>query len=391
MRGFSTQTKAIDIPESRLNEINNSLSKRVSQFLADDKSPERIALVREFKELKDREYLNSIFEDIKKEIFRKKEIYNLKEKNKTIAKRAVTNKNKELSDKLVTDALRGRFAREVEKLKLFRMPVELRKVKDQNAVSFFQVCFVEKPNESVGDIFSEGEYRCIALAAFLAELVTSRLHSGIIFDDPMSSLDHIHRKAVAARLVEESQHRQVIVFTHDLTFLYELKRAAEENGIDDVHYQTIRRNKKRPGYIEGDLPVKAKSALGVANTLRSEIKTARPIFNNWTDMQRKIFSKGIIEQLREAWDQGIADFIFPVLGRFDNHIKGNSLFKLEILNRVDLETIKNARSRLSEDLHFSSQTINPAEMTCDALILEIGILEDWLRDIIARQKEAVSP
>ena len=102
------------------------------------------------------------------------------------------------------------------------MPVELRKVKDQNAVSFFQVCFVKKPNEPVGDIFSEGEYRCIALAAFLAELVTSRLHSGIIFDDPMSSLDHIHRKSVAARLVEESQHRQVIVFTHNITFLYEL-------------------------------------------------------------------------------------------------------------------------------------------------------------------------
>jgi FtsP/CotA-like multicopper oxidase with cupredoxin domain len=30
----------------------------------------------------------------------------------------------------------------------------------------------------------------------------------------------------------------------------------------------------------------------------------------------------MIEQFREAWDQAIADFIYPVLGRFDNHIKG---------------------------------------------------------------------
>lgn len=391
MRGLSPQAKAIEIPESRLNEVNQSLSKRVSQLLADDETPERIALVMGFRELKDREHLSSIFEDVKKEISRKQEIAKLKEKNKATAKRTVTNKNKELSDKLVTDALRGRFAREVEKFKLFRMPVELRKVKDQNAVSFFQVCFVEKPNEPVGDVFSEGEYRCIALAAFLAELVTSRLHSGIIFDDPMSSLDHIHRKAVAARLVEESRHRQVIVFTHDLTFLYELKRAAEEKGIADVHYQTVKRNQNRPGYIEGDLPVKAKSALGVANTLRSEIKTARPNFDSQTDMQRTIFSKGIIEQLREAWDQGIADFIFPVLGRFDNHIKGNSLYKLEILEKSDLETIKSARSRLSDDLHFASETINPTEVTCDALIAEIKILETWLHGILERQKGAVSP
>ena len=390
VRGLSSKTNAIEIPEIRLNKVNEALSKRASQLSADDKSPERIALMMEFRELKDREFLSSIFEDVKKEISRKKEIAKLREKSKTTAKRAVTIMNKELSDKLVTNALRGRFAREVDKLKLFRMPIELRKIKDQNAVAFFQVCFVEKPTEPVGDIFSEGEYRCIALAAFLAELVTSRLHSGIIFDDPMSSLDHIHRKAVAARLVEESQHRQVIVFTHDLTFLYELRRAAETENFD-VHYQTVKRNQKQPGHIEGDLPVKAKSALGLANSLRSAIKTERPNFNSKTNIQRTIFSKGIIEQLREAWDQGIADFILPVLGRFDNHIKGSSLYKLEILEKSDLEKIKSARSRLSDDLHFSSETINPEEVTCDDLVAEIKILETWLHDIGKRQKEAVSP
>ncbi|WP_221897217.1 AAA family ATPase [Bathymodiolus japonicus methanotrophic gill symbiont] len=290
---------------------------------------------------------------------------------------------------MVTDALKERFYREVEKINLLgSLPVELRKVKDRNAVSFFQVCFAEKPNEPVGDVFSEGEYRCIALATFLAELVTSSLHSGIIFDDPMSSLDHINRKYVAARLVEESQHRQVIVFTHDLTFLYELKcaAAAEENSSANVHYQTIKRKENRPGYVGGDLPVKATSAIGVAHTLRSEIKTARPNFNNWSDMQRTIFSKGIIEQLREAWDQGIADFISPVLGRFDNRIKGNSLFKLEILNKNDIDTIKIARSHLSEWLHSASEAINQTEITCDTLITQISTLEKWLHDIKKRQK-----
>jgi hypothetical protein len=48
------------------------------------------------------------------------------------------------------------------------MPVELRKVKDNNAISYFQVALVEKPTEPIGEILSEGEHRCIALAAALA-------------------------------------------------------------------------------------------------------------------------------------------------------------------------------------------------------------------------------
>src|SRR5882672_2522851 len=112
----------------------------------------------------------------------------------------------------------------------------------------------------MGEIFSEGEHRCVALAAFLAELVTSKQYLGIVFDDPMSSLDHIHRKAVAARLVEEAEHRQVIIFTHDLAFLYEVRREAEAKD-RPIQHQTVRRKDTRPGYIEGELPNKAKSAV----------------------------------------------------------------------------------------------------------------------------------
>ena len=214
-------------PAPELDALSADLAQRAALLSADQDSPEHVALVKERGELKDREALGPLVADIKAEIKRRKKAEAIAKAAKDTAKRSVTTKNKELSDKLVTNALRGRFAREIEKLKLSRMPVELRKVKDANAVSYFQVCLVEKPNEPVGEIFSEGEHRCVALAAFLAELVTSKQYSGIVFDDPMSSLDHIHRKAVAARLIEEAQHRQVIVFTHDLTFLFELRREAE--------------------------------------------------------------------------------------------------------------------------------------------------------------------
>jgi hypothetical protein len=244
-------------------------------------------------------------------------------------------------------------------------------------------------------IFSARVSRCVALAAFLAELVTSKRHSGIVFDDPMSSLDHTHRRAIAARLVEEAAHRQVIVFTHDLAFLFELRREAEALSAKGLgkenQYQTIRRRESAPGYVEGDLPNKAKSALGLANALRSEIKGAKGQFEQWNDTARSIFCKGVIEQLREAWDQGIADFIFPVLGRFENSIKGNSLCKLVVLDADDVKTVTAARGRLSEGLHASAETLNPATVARADLVAEVGKLETWLHSILARQKKEEPP
>ena len=242
----------------------------------------------------------------------------------------------------------------------------------------------------MAEIFSEGEHRCVALAAFLAELVTSKQYSSIVFDDPMSSLDHIHRKAVAGRLVEEAEHRQVVVFTHDLTFLFELRREAEAQS-RPVQYQTVCRKQRRPGFVEGELPMKAKSAQQLANSLRSELKEAKHQFDTWPDARRTIFCKGIIEQLRESWDQGIADFVFPVLGRFDNTIKGNSLFKLAIIKDEDVKTVTAARGRLSEEMHTSAETLNPETVCHSDLLAEVVKLEEWLASILKRQKEAKAP
>ena len=378
------------LPEQAIKTLSDGLNTRAAQLNADQNSQQHLALVKECKELRDRKALSPLLADLKAEIERRKQADVITKAVKDTAKNSVTTKNKDLSDKLVTNALRGRFAREIEKLKLSRMPVELRKVKDANAISYFQVALVEKPSEPVGEIFSEGEHRCVALAAFLAELVTSKQHSSIVFDDPMSSLDHIHRKAVAARLIEEAEHRQVIVFTHDLTFLFELRREADAKS-RPAQYRTVCRKQSRPGFVEAELPMKAKNTLQLANSLRSELKEAKSHFDSWTDAKRTIFAKGIIEQLRESWDQGIADVIFPVLGRFDNQVKGSSLYKLSVLSDEDVKTVTAARGRLSEDMHTSAETLNPETVKHSDLRDEVVKLETWITDIMQRQKDATQP
>jgi hypothetical protein len=366
------------------------LKMRAAQLSADTQSDDYKKLKSEYFELKERAALAPLLPDIKAHIARLKEIESINTALKATAKKPITDKNKELSDRMVTDALRGRFAREIGKLKLARMPVELRKEKDRHAVSYFRVALVENPSAKVGEIFSEGEHRCVALAAFLAELVTAQRYSGIVFDDPMSSLDHIHRGAVASRLVEEAEHRQVVVFTHDLVFLYELRREAEKAN-RPIAFRNVRRQQDKPGYIENELPDKAKSGLEMCNALRSSLKAAKPGFDKLTDTQRTIFCKGIIGQLRDAWEQAISDYIRPVLERFDNKVKPTSMFKLAILTEDDVKRVMAAQSRLSEELHSSAQALNPEAVSHDDLLNEIKALEDWIQSIRDRQKDVAKP
>jgi hypothetical protein len=83
----------------------------------------------------------------------------------------------------------------------------------------------------VHEVASEGEQRCIALAAFLTELSQASHKSSLVFDDPVSSLDHWYRHNIAMRLVNESKTRQVVVFTHDLLFHNDLTDHAERSGV----------------------------------------------------------------------------------------------------------------------------------------------------------------
>lgn len=69
-----------------------------------------------------------------------------------------------------------------------------------------------------------------SLAFYFAELHQAGSTSGIVFDVPVSSLDHGHRTAVVRRLIEESATQQVIVFTHDAVFFGELLTLCQDAG-----------------------------------------------------------------------------------------------------------------------------------------------------------------
>lgn len=67
-------------------------------------------------------------------------------------------------------------------------------------------------------ILSEGEQKVLALADFVAEARLAGITAPVIFDDPVSSLDHRRINEVARRIASLADDNQVIVFTHDIFF-----------------------------------------------------------------------------------------------------------------------------------------------------------------------------
>ena len=100
---------------------------------------------------------------------------------------------------------------------------------------------------------SEGEQRAIAIANFMTEVQMDSKNIGVVFDDPVCSLDHKRRNVIAERLLDEAAFRQVVIFTHDITFFMELKTLADKRGISYLQ-ETIRKIAGIPGNIKYNIP-----------------------------------------------------------------------------------------------------------------------------------------
>lgn len=101
-------------------------------------------------------------------------------------------------------------------------------------------------------MLSEGEQKIAAIAGFFALLDVSPNRSTVVFDDPVTSLDHNWRGATANRIVEEAKKRPVIVFTHDPRFCCFLGERADEHAVP-IEYRTVVRRGGKAGIVNARL------------------------------------------------------------------------------------------------------------------------------------------
>jgi energy-coupling factor transporter ATP-binding protein EcfA2 len=374
-----------------LRTVLSGIATRIEGLQSEASSPQRAALIAERNGLADRKWLGVVKVDVLAQIDRLKTIEAIEKASKDTATNKITTQSARIAQALVTNRLRGRFAIEVDKLGVAGLAIELQQAKTTAGVPFFQVRLINKPSEPVGKVLSEGEHRCVALAAFLAELSTVDAQSAIVFDDPVSSLDHLHRDRVAARLAEAGQARQVIVFTHDMAFLLlidEACRATKDREATPVAYRLISRGTENAGYCHQDPPANVMPLDKVIDGMKAHLANVK-IHHERGDQAKWLREvTSFQDQLRTTWERAVEEVIGPVIRRLSRKVDTTGLIKLTVLTDGDCTGMREAFGRCSALLHSQPGEINPRLPAPSVIEAEIDTLEKWISDIRTRQEKA---
>ena len=292
---------------------------------------------------------------------------------------------------LVTKFLERKFGEalscELKKLGTTSIPLYVRKSTRKGQPMFqLQLRDANIPQgHNIDSILSEGEQKVASLAGFFAEIATAEHRNGIILDDPVTSLDEKFRTKIAERLVQEAKSRQVIIFTHDIAFLFELQYFSESYSITH-HVQNVRKNSVS-GLTSGGLPWHAKNVEGRIESLKKEASNL-----DEPSMGREKLNEhaGLIySRLRETWERLIEEVLFnKVLTRFSPEVKTMRLEEVSIEDS-DYKTIYNEMKNCSRHMvgHDTPPTSSGDKPSANDIMRDIKKIESYKKTIKGRQKE----
>ncbi len=238
---------------------------------------------------------------------------------------------------------------------------------------------------NISDILSEGEQHVVAIAGFLAELRVANSQSPIVFDDPVCSLDHLYREKIAERLIKEAKFRQVLVFTHDIAFLLELKaKAGEEQGIYFLA-QTVRKNANSPGQCMDGLPWHAMNVRDRIIYVQSQLDEHKGLYKNDPPKYNRVAGY-LYGLLREAWEAAVEEILFQrAVVRHSGEVQTLRLITVSVTDD-DYRIIYWAMKKCSKWLfgHDKSDSTDVNRPAPDELNQDIASLREFVRTINSR-------
>lgn len=239
--------------------------------------------------------------------------------------RGISDKSKEFSSTAVTKALKSALDDEFKMLQIDHIGTKLSE-RAGKGKTVYKLLLDMPVSKNIEDILSEGEQRAIAICSFLAELRLADHKGAIVFDDPVSSLDHWRRQNVARRLAEEAKQRQVIVFTHDTAFLGELSDAVEKNKTDHL-MQHLTWNGGKPGHVLEGLPWEHQGYKERINKIEQRQKKLEKLpWPAYPNEQQADSMRFTYSHLRSAIERVVQDVVFcGVVKRYRDWIKMDGL------------------------------------------------------------------
>jgi DNA repair exonuclease SbcCD ATPase subunit len=295
----------------------------------------------------------------------------------------ITRKATELTRSYVTNIVRDQFTRETDRLNLQRITL--------TDVGGYKGQLRHKPAllgaetaASVDDVLSEGEQTALGLAGYFTEAYFDEGKSAMVLDDPVTSLDHIRRAKAATRLATFAAERQVIVFTHDLSFVGDLRRAADHTSVAFVERAVELRGDGKPGVCVDQHPWKArdvKARLGELDRLVAVIKRERP---NWSqdEYEEKCADWG--GKLSEAWERMInVEVVNPVVDRGTSEVRPKMFRLFARITDADDREFQDSYARCSQwaRRHDKSAEVNYVAPQPEELEKELALARSWFERV----------
>ena len=348
---------------------------------------QKVALVAELEELKARQTLRKHEEALLSEIERKKKIAAYGQCLEETTTHSITTKSTAVTKVVVTQQLKTAFQEELDKLKFRHVEVELKEAGGQSGNFYHKLIFTRAPGVELPKVVSEGESRCLSIAAFFAELSTADDPSAILFDDPVSSFDYKWRESVAQRLVAEAKKRQVIVFTHDIVFLLLLSEYAAQENVEKLD-QRVRQLPIGAGVCDDELPWVAMPIRTRIGSIKNSWQKADKLFREGNQTEYEKEAGHIYGLLREAWERGLEEVLLGgIVKRYRASIQTQQIGKIADITPEDCNAVEVAMTKSSKWLTGHDQAPaakqdipEPGELRQD-----IEALENWVSTIRTRR------
>jgi len=322
---------------------------------------------------------------IAKEIERLREREALEEAKAAASTGPITKKVLELSEESITEVVRDAFVRETDRLRLERVTMSRTRA-DKGALLHQPKLVGARQEVKLPRVFSEGERTALGLAAFFTEAQLDGSKSALILDDPVTSLDHIRRGLVAARLAAFAESRQVVMFTHDVAFVADLKREANAKGVPVAERSVMRSraDDRKPGVCSTEHPWKAKDVPARIDELRRELARIKKECGAWDE---KAYEERVgvwAGNLSETWECIFSqEVVGPILAEGGLEVRPKMVKILAKFSDEDHREFDASYSRVSQwaKRHHKSGLVNYVAPELDQLELELGVVDTWFKRV----------
>ena len=372
----------VDLPEEGMNKLRQvcqDLDREEQELISLSDADKRSKLELKLLELRSRKSLNDSVESVKKAIALSYKRYVFFNESRKIKTRGITDRGKTVAEELLRSGLREALESELKVLGVAgKLSVDVGH-RGSSGKNLFRLDMDGVSGHKCSDVWSEGEQRVVAVGYFLAEAQLAQDPIGIIFDDPICSLDHRYSYRIASQLVSHANDRQVIVFTHSLSFMLALERLCGERQTP-LTISCVRRSSNGPGTcdeVEGpwdQLPVRKQ--LPHLEEKARELKNYHPDSDEYRKEAEVLGSR-----IRNAWERVVEEVLLnESVVRFGLSVQTQRLSGVQVTDD-DYKEIHMAMARMSwiTEAHSNAADSVVIYPSIDDLLNEIQYLRDFVK------------